>query len=104
MAVARWLRSRTVLGILATLWIALLLGARFGGWDAAQTAVTVLLLILGVMTAIVFLHRWGDTQDAVVDRDVARARMAKEVDKILEEEEKSVSPESVPPPENRTPQ
>ena len=101
---ARWLRSRTVLGILAALWIALLLVARFGGWDAAQTAVTVLVLILGVMTAIVFLHRWGDTQDGVVDRDVARARMAKEVDKILEEEEKTAAPETVPSPENRTPQ
>lgn len=101
---ARWLRSRTVLGILAGLWIALLLGARFGGWAASQTAVTVLLLILGVMTATVFLHRWGDTQDAVVDRDVARARMAEEVDKILEEEEKTTAPETEPPPENRTPQ
>ena len=101
---ARWLQSRTVLAILATLWIALLLGARFGGWAAAQTAVTVLLLILGVMTAVVFLHRWGDTQDAVVDRDIARARMAEEVDKILEEEEKSAAPDSAPPPENRTPQ
>lgn len=100
----RWLKSRTVIGVLAGLWIALLLGARFGGWDAAQTAVTVLLLILGVMTAIVFLHRWGDTQDAVVDRDVARAQMAEEVDKILEEEEKTAAPETVPSPENRTPQ
>lgn len=101
---ARWLRSRTVLGILAALWIALLLVARFGGWDAAQTAVTVLVLILGVMTAIVFLHRWGDTQDGVVDRDVARARMAKEVDKILEEEEKTTASEAARPPENRPPQ
>ena len=98
---ARRLRSRAVLGVLVALWIALLLGARFGGWDAAQTTVTVLLLILGVMTGIVFLHRWGDTQDAVVDRDVSRARMAEEVDKILEEEEKA---ETEHPPENRPPQ
>ena len=101
---ARFLHSRTVLAILAALWIALLLGARFGGWAAVQPAATVVLLVLGVMTAIVILHRWGVTQDAVVDRFVERARMADEVDKILEEEGKSAALEAEPLPENRTPQ
>ena len=101
---ARWLGSCTVLGILAALWIALLLGARFGGWAAVQPAATVVLLVLGVMTAIVILHRWGVTQDAVVDGFVERARMAEEVDKILEEEDKSAALEAGLLPENRTPQ
>lgn len=99
---ARFLRSCTVLGILAAFWIALLLGARFGSWAAVQPAATVVLLALGVMTVIVILYRWGITQDAVVDRFVERARIAEEVDKILEEEGKSTALEVGPLPENRT--
>jgi hypothetical protein len=98
---ARWLGSRTLLGILAALWIALLVAARFGAWEAAQTAVTVLLLVLGVITAVVFLHRWGDVQDSVVARDFTRARMAEEVDKILEEEENAKAAENIPPEDRR---
>ena len=101
---ARWLRSRTVFGILAALWVALLLGARFGGWAAVQPAATVVLIVLGVMTAIVILDRWGVTQDAVADRFVERSQMAEEVNKILEEEGKSAALEAGPLPKNRTPQ
>jgi heme O synthase-like polyprenyltransferase len=97
----RWSRSPVLLGILAAAWIGLLVAARFGAWEAAQTVVTVLLVVLGAVTVAVFLHRWGDTQDAVVARDFERARMAKEVDKILEEEEKG---QANPPPEDRAPQ
>jgi heme O synthase-like polyprenyltransferase len=97
----RWSRSPVLLGILAAAWIGLLVAARFGAWEAAQTVVTVLLVVLGAVTVAVFLHRWGDTQDAVVARDFERARMAKEVDKILEEEEKG---QANPPAEDRAPQ
>lgn len=100
----RWSRSPIVLGILAALWIGLLVAARFGAWESAQTVVTVLLLVLGVITVLVFLHRWGDTQDAVVARDFERARMAEEVDKILEEEEKAQAAAPPTAPEDRTQQ
>lgn len=83
---ARWLFSRTAIGILATLWIVLLLGARFSDWTAVQPAATVVIIILGVITVVVILYRWGVTQDAVVDRAVERAQIAEEVDKAIEED------------------
>ncbi|MEK9946215.1 MAG: hypothetical protein VW999_09540 [Alphaproteobacteria bacterium] len=97
----RWSRSPVLLGLLAAAWIGLLVAARFGAWEAAQTVVTILLAVLGAITVLVFLHRWGDTQDAVVERDFERARMAEEVDKILEEEEKT---QAAAPPEDRAQQ
>ena len=77
--------------VLVVLWVALLLVARVGAWERAQAAVTVGILALGVISAIAFLQRWGDTQDAVVARDAERARMAEAVDKILEDEEKAAA-------------
>lgn len=100
---SRWLRSHTVLGAFAALWVGLLLGARFNGWAAVQPAATVVLLVFGVITAIVILYQWGVTQDAVADGFAERARIAEEVDKILEEEEKSAALEVRPPPEDHTP-
>ena len=99
---SRWLRSRTVLGALAALWVGLLLGARFNGWAAMQPAATVALLVFGLITAIVILYQWGVTQDAVADSSAERARITKEVDKILEEE-KSAALEVGPPPEDHSP-
>ncbi len=100
MIIVRWLRTRTALGTLAALWVGLLLVARFGAWDSARTGVTVALLVLGVISAIAFLQRWGETQDAVVERDVERARVADEVDKILEAEDKAARPQGAESPES----
>ena len=97
MSILRRLRTRTAMIVLVGLWIALLLAARFGAWERAQTAVTVAILVLGVMSAIAFLQRWGDTQDAVVERDAERARMAEAVEKILDEEEKAAAADGPPP-------
>lgn len=97
MSILHRLRTRAAMIVLVGLWVVLLLAARFGAWERAQTAVTVAILVLGVVSAIAFLQRWGDTQDAVVERDAERARMAAAVEKILEEEENAAGVDDPPP-------
>jgi hypothetical protein len=91
-SILRRLRTRAAMVVLVVLWVALLLVARVGAWERAQAAVTVGILLLGVISAIAFLQRWGDTQDAVVTRD------AEEVDRILVDEEKAAATDEPPSP------
>jgi len=84
----RRLRSPAALVVLLIGWGIVLVASRLGAWETARPLVVVLVAVLGVLSVVVFMVRWGETQDSVVERDFHRARLAEEAERILEEEEK----------------
>lgn len=97
-ALLRWLRTRSAFVVLVAAWLVVLGAARLGAWDAAPVVVVALVVVLGVLSVIAFMQRWGETQDSVVERDFYRARLAEEAERILDEEEKQASKDGKPPP------
>lgn len=97
-ALLRWLRTRTAFAALIVAWLVLLAVARLGAWETAPAIVVALLVVLGALSVIAFMQRWGETQDSVVERDFYRARLAEEAERILEEENKQTERDGGRPP------